>query len=338
MIRSKATVAAAATAAAIVGILTVAMAASEGESTLQPTVSADSLSAPAVPSSVPPRPSSNLSSSDLAALAEVQAATFTHSGGAIELHSRNERLSRLLGAQAERDFRRITRAIMGRAAYPHKIKIDATPCNEKGSGVPSGHRGGSGQYRLSVGADGVSRRTIRLIPYDSRGRFDKAVIDRVLPHELCHVVLTDWFGDRQCPLFLQEGLAMLTEHGPHDSYVLLAGAAAVDGAIDLATLTAATAYPAGREDLFYAQSYSLVAYLYRTLGDGRFRDFLGFMKSGSTLVDAVNRAADDDHKPCTQNDVESSWRRDAITQAMVLRALTDSVKELNPPPLSRPHR
>jgi hypothetical protein len=78
---------------------------------------------------------------------------------------------------------------------------------------------------------------------------------------------------------------------------------------------------AGEPTVFYAESFSFVEFLRQRLTERQFREFLGHVKSGCTVLDALQRAlyvAPDDLFPATLSGV---WEDHAIQQAQLVRAL-----------------
>ena len=169
--------------------------------------------------------------------------------------------------------------------------------------------------------DGLIGRRIDLTQLDDRGRFNAVILDRVLPHEMSHLVTREYFGDAPCPLFLNEGMAMLSESVVDNSRLLLAGAAlAGDKKIPLEDL-----FLRDRQDLrdvsvFYAESYSLTSYLHSRLSPAQFKSLLEAVKSGCTMDDALHRVLYMPQDNSLLVALSLAWQKDAIEQAQYLRA------------------
>ena len=151
---------------------------------------------------------------------------------------------------------------------------------------------------------------------------DVNMLDRILPHEICHLVLAERFGDAHCPLPLNEGLAMMAETTLHNDRIRLAAAAlASHRKIPLRRLLAATRVQADDAAVFYAESHSLVSFLHARLTARQFRDLLANLKDGCPFGDALQRALylppDEDFLPR----LADAWAAEAIRQGQFLKAL-----------------
>jgi len=148
------------------------------------------------------------------------------------------------------------------------------------------------------------------------------MLDRILPHEMCHLVLKELFGDSYCPLFLNEGLAMMAESQVENSRIRLAGRTVAGKALRrLETICIAQQYNVEEPIVFYAESYSFVEFLHGRLSGQQFRDLLANVQQGCPVADAVQRSlympADDSFTA----DLANAWEDHAIAQAQYLEAL-----------------
>jgi hypothetical protein len=87
-----------------------------------------------------------------------------------------------------------------------------------------------------------------------------------LPHELTHVVLADTFPEQLCPLWADEGLAVLADIASKRAGFRQDLAEALDRGetFAMAELLRLDNYPAAhRQQVFYGQSLSLVEFLLR---------------------------------------------------------------------------
>jgi tetratricopeptide (TPR) repeat protein len=95
------------------------------------------------------------------------------------------------------------------------------------------------------------------------------MLDRVLPHELTHVIHREYVReDTYLPLWLLEGLACANQFsGKEVDYALVRNAVASGRLIPLAQLTAYRDYPGGSQvNLFYAESLTLVEFILDRFG------------------------------------------------------------------------
>ncbi len=278
---------------------------------------------PAKSTAAPTVPSELLTSKQIEELSEVTDRTCIESSAHFVVESHNPKLSKLLAEQAEQALRRITKVVMRGAEYPHSVRVKVFPtvkeyrANAKNSPEWSG-----GSFELTVDETGFAQRAINLTQLDESGALNTDVFDRILPHELCHLVVTEWFGDAHSPLYLQEGMAMAAEYGDHSKRILLAGRDAGSGkALGLQELVATEKYDDGNVDLFYARAYSFVSYMHQRLTPKQFADTLANIKAGNPLRDALHKALYLPDSNAFMSQLEQSWQDDAIANAQYLTFL-----------------
>ena len=267
--------------------------------------------------------SRRLTDDDLARLAEVADQTFTESSEHFVVRARNAELARIVARQAEADLERICGTLLGGQAYPHTVDIHIwTDVAEYRRHATSAAEWSGGSYRLARGEDGFMIRRIDLTQLDAQRRFDPAVLDRVLPHEMCHLVIGELFGGAHCPLAINEGMAMMAEATTHNGRIRLAGAAVATGAAtDLSALLRLGRCDDVNPDVFYALSYSLMAFLHSRLTAGQFRETLGHLKDGLALDEALQRALYEPPNEEFLASLERSWRAEVLRQSQFLQAL-----------------
>jgi len=277
--------------------------------------------APARPH-VPVAPSKRLGAEVLAGLAEVHDRTWTESSEHFIVKTRNPQLARIVAAEAEVALDRICRVILAGQEYPHSVTIHVWTDHKDYRGhAEDAPEWSGGSFRFAV-TDGVTTRRIDLTQRDEHGRFAAIMLDRVLPHEMCHLVLQEYFGDAPCPLFLNEGLAMLAESEADTARIALAGRA-IPGKAELALqgLFVCRRYEIEQPAVFYAESFSFVEFLHGRTTPQQFRAFLEHVKSGCTTADALQRSL---YLPVSESFVPalaSAWEDHAIEQAQYLEAL-----------------
>ena len=235
----------------------------------------------------------------------------------------NSDLAKLTAEHAESALERICRIILSGQDYPHSVDIYIWPTiADYRARVNRRLEFSHGSFSLARDESGRTVRRIDLVQLDGNGKFDVALLDRVLPHELCHLVFAEFLGDAPCPLALNEGLAMLAQASVDNSRLRLVGAAMTVGkAIPLEDLLMIQRGRPERMDLFYAESFSLVEYLYRNMSQQQFHEMLVNIKEGCCLSEALQRAL---CMPDDENFLKSlslAWRNDAIKQWQFLKAL-----------------
>ena len=256
-------------------------------------------------------------------LGAVEDRLFTESSEHFAVRARNAELAKLVAAQAEVALARICGTILSGQAYPHSVDVHVwATVTEYRKHAKSAFEWAGGSFSLRHGDDGQVVRRIDLTQLNDDRQFDVNMLDRILPHEICHLVLAEYFGDAHCPLPLNEGLAMMAEATLHHERIRLAAAAlASDRKIPLQRLLAATRVEADHAAVFYAESHSLVGFLHAKLTARQFRDLLANLKGGCPFGDALQRALylppDEEFLPR----LAQAWTAEAIRQGQFLKAL-----------------
>ena len=277
----------------------------------------------AQPRPEPPKaPSKRLSATALADLAKVSDRTYAESSEHFVVRANNPRVAKLVAVEAEVALDRICRVILAGQDYPHSVTISVWPDTKtfhaNAADAPEWAGGG---FSYSS-ANGLVTRRIDLTQRDAKGGFATVMLDRVLPHEMCHLVLKELFGDTHCPLFLNEGLAMMAESEVENSRVRLAGRTVAGNALQrLETICIAQQYNVEEPIVFYAESYSFVEFLHGRLSGQQFRDLLANVQQGCPVADAVQRSL---YMPAADSfsaDLANAWEDHAIAQSQYLEAL-----------------
>ncbi len=267
--------------------------------------------------------SEQLSPRRRAKLSTVDNRRFTESSEHFVVRARNSDLARLIVKQAEIALGRICRIILSGQDYPHSVSIYVwSNVAEYRKHAVSAPEWSGGSFSLRQDDNGQIIRRIDLTQLGGDGLFDAAMLDRVLPHEMCHLVLAEFFGDAPCPLALNEGLAMLAEARVDNSRVLLTGAAlAGGGKIPLRKLLRMDRCDADNAAVFYAESFSLTAYLHKRMTPGQFGEMLAHIKTGCPLDEAVQRALYVPGNETFGKRLSAAWEAEALRQWQFLQAL-----------------
>lgn len=267
-------------------------------------------------------PTKRLSPADLAEFAKVDESVCLESSEHFVVRARNARLARFLADQAEAALQRICGVILAGQDFPHSVDIYvwADPA-EFAAHAASAPEWSGGCFSIDC-RGGVITRRIDLTQRTADGRFAAIMVDRVLPHEMCHLVVKELFGDAACPLFLDEGLAMLAESEIDNRRIELAGAALAGKAkIALGDLLVRRRRDAGDPAVFYAEAFSLTEFLHSRLTGPQFAAFLKHVRYGCGVAEALQRAlyvAPDDG---FLSALAAAWEDCAIAQGQFLRAL-----------------
>ncbi|MBL7133841.1 MAG: hypothetical protein ISS78_07070 [Phycisphaerae bacterium] len=279
------------------------------------------------PSTPPYAPSKRLSQADKRHLAKVDEEIHTQSSKHFVVRARNASLAVLLAREAESALSRICSLILPQD-YPHSADIYIwSDHDDYLANVAEAPEWSGGSFTITT-RDGVVTRRIDLTQLDKEGNFSTVMLDRVLPHEMCHLVVKEYFGDVTCPLFLNEGMAMLAESELENRRLIIAGSALASGRkIKLQKLLVTANREGSHEGIFYAEALSFTEFLHGSLGTRRFKAFLKNVKDGCTVSDALQRVL---YVPYDRDFVDSlsdAWEAHAIRQAQFLRALADQDKD-----------
>lgn len=241
------------------------------------------------------------------------------------IRTRNYQLSQVVAREAEAALRRIRFDLLDGRAFAHNVDVYVWPDRQEylDNAPALAPEWSDGSFSIT-NEDGLTTWRIDLTQLDEDGNFSTRMLDRVLPHELAHIVLKDFFGDAPCPLAVNEGVAMLAEARCDNGRLELAGTAiAGRSGIPLSKLLVLPDEEIdGRQDLFYAEALSFAEFLRGRMTRHEFRRFLDHVKSGSTVAAAVQQAmyipADEPLMP----DLTAAWEDYAVAQSQMLRALS----------------
>ncbi|MCD6304645.1 MAG: hypothetical protein J7M21_06755 [Planctomycetes bacterium] len=277
------------------------------------------------PVQVPTAPSKRLDGAALAELAQVDKREYTESTEHFVVYARNAQLAKIVAGEAEVALDRICRVILAGQEYPHSVTIRIWPDHRAyHTHAADAPDWSGGKFTFSVN-DGLVTRRIDLSQRDADGKFATIMIDRVLPHEMCHLVIQEYFGDATCPLFLNEGLAMMAEFEVDTTRLELAGNAIAGKArSSLLRMLVSRRYDLESPAVFYAEAFSFVEFLHERLSTAQFRQFLEYVKDGCTISDALQRAL---YMPSSETFLErlaSAWEDHAVEQSQFLEALASA--------------
>jgi len=201
--------------------------------------------------------------------------------------AKNRELAEEAGRMGEIHLKRICAAFLRGRLWPRVINIYIFRDKKEYTrerGLPDWSGGGYSFIRYS--ADNVVRR-VDLYQFDEKGRYRKELLTKILPHELTHVVMEEWFGERKMPLALNEGLAMYVEEGTHEDYeAQCARRVAMKQYFHLKDLFAFQKYPR-QVGVFYVQSASVTRYLISHLSEDQFERMMDALKRGEDMNTAL---------------------------------------------------
>lgn len=276
-------------------------------------------------------PSEALSDDQLDQLAVVDDKVHTETSEQLVVRARNAQLARLIVTEAQKALDRVCDEVLAGQTFRKSVDVYVwTDRKEYLANACDAPEWSGGSFSLEKKNGRVVSRRIDLTQRDERGEFDVTSIDRILPHELCHLVINELFADRDCPLMLNEGLAMLAEYGVDNSRVMLAGTAlSGKGKIPLADLMTIQWHEMDEPGVFYAESFSFAEFLFSRLSDQQYRQFLEHVRNGETIVTALQRCLAIPADPQFTRKLTVAWEDYAVAQTQYLRALNIQLSSMN---------
>ena len=162
----------------------------------------------------------------------------------------------------------------------------------------------TGQPQWSAGGTQMALKTISTYP-GAPGFFD-----RVLPHEMGHIIFREFVGlnNPAVPLWLDEGVAMYQERNKNIyNYGYLRQAMAQGTFMNIAQLSAynvSTSTDQMKVQLYYIESLSIVTYLIREFGRDRFVIFCQNLRDKLNLEHAIASSYD----LSNLKELDSAWQ------------------------------
>jgi tetratricopeptide (TPR) repeat protein len=268
-------------------------------------------------------PSEALTAEELEQLAVIDEKVHTETSEQFVVRARNSKLAKLVVHQAQQALKRVCQEVL--SGQPFHKSVDVYVWKDRKDYLANACDApdwSGGSFSLETKRGRVTSRRIDLTQRDADGRFNVTTIDRILPHELCHLVIDDLFAQRDCPLMLNEGLAMLAEYQLDNDRILLAGTVlAGTERISLEQLLATQWADLENPAAFYAEAFSFTEFVYSRLSRSQFRDFLEHVRKGETVHVALQRCLAVPAEKDFPKRLSQAWESYAIAQSQYLRAL-----------------
>lgn len=119
-------------------------------------------------------------------------------------------------------------------------------------------------------------------------------LDSILPHEISHLILHDFMGKSQAPVWFDEGIAQLEERGKIDEHrQVMAQLVSLDRTIPLESLENFNLKEVTDDrqvEIFYAESLYIVDFLIKTYGKAAFQKLCRQLRDGRTFEEALKSA------------------------------------------------
>ena len=143
-------------------------------------------------------------------------------------------------------------------------------------------------------------------------------IERQIPHEITHLRLYQYFGDRydNIPTWLDEGIASLAEAFPNSDYkFILSGGYENETLISFKSLCESFPPTASEINLAYAQSDSFVRFIYNEYGSNGLQNLLDAYKQGYSCEKGPSEVFG-----INLRQLERLWYQDTFGEAQPLMA------------------
>lgn len=131
----------------------------------------------------------------------------------------------------------------------------------------------------------------------------------LLPHEISHLILHDFFSWDKVPIWFDEGIAQLQEADKVEKAGRLMRLLVQRGAYipfyDFVRLDIRKERQAGRVEAFYAQSLSIIDFLITKYGNNAFRRLCRNLRDGENFEEALSKAYNNNIK--TLLELENHW-------------------------------
>jgi len=275
--------------------------------------------------------------SDFARFEKQDAAFLTLKTKHFIVMAKNRALAETAASEAERHLGRISSVFLAGREWPQTVTIKIHKNHQEyviEAGTPQWSGGG---YSAQDFGGGTIIRRIDLFALDAKGKYIQDLLTKTLPHELTHVVLHEYFGERTfrgLPLAVNEGLAMYVEEGTAVLYESHLAQAAKKGTYyKLNDLFSMRKYPVNVA-MFYSEAASATRYLIENMSAEQFQSFLGELKKGSEVNSALQTATGRAGDLLTA--METNWVAMLKAKADELAKKPPTPKPTPKPPVTKP--
>lgn len=141
---------------------------------------------------------------------------------------------------------------------------------------------------------------------------DEVFMESVLPHEMTHLIFRDFVGFKgDIPLWLNEGVAQWEEPAKRANSGRYAARLAASNQYipfnNLMVMDVKQIVASGNAVNFYRQAMSMVGFLIKTHGSGKFRTFCGEIRDGRSMDDSLRFAYPESLRNI--NEMEKAWKK-----------------------------
>lgn len=229
----------------------------------------------------------------------------------------NDKLAEYVAARAEHYLVTLLQTFLGGGLYPHKVPLTVYRDHAEyvAAGNPQWSGGGTMVGKAIDEKLGVKLvRKIDFFQLLQDGALNPELVKpRVIPHELTHLVLAEYFGDSQhtVPRWFQEGIAQWVEAGTREQADEEVSNRIVMGSkyyIPLVTLVELMDYPPDRSTIqaFYVESASFMGFVVDTFTREKIFALINEYKKGSRGADAFRNVLGIGEKDMMQR-MQKQW-------------------------------
>ncbi|MCH7701416.1 MAG: tetratricopeptide repeat protein [Planctomycetes bacterium] len=197
---------------------------------------------------------------------------FHYASKHFDTYATNEKLAEVVGKRCEVYLEFMSNVLFGGRAWGFRVPVLVYPTHDEYvsvGGAPASSAGVTFGNRLHGRTSKVMIYHLTEIKEEGeRGRGEtvmyKYAIDGILPHELTHVMINEFFGGQDTPQWLHEAVAerMAQMRKHYLEAARLARAVVAGEHFRLRDLFEQEGYPSSRITLFYHQSAAVVTYLF----------------------------------------------------------------------------
>jgi hypothetical protein len=214
------------------------------------------------------------------------------------IYACSERLAKNTAELCEKYLAFLLERLLAGRAWPHRVPVFLFQNKDdyvKVGGMPAGSGGVAFQDRFgrTAGIAGYQLTDEDIVEQAGYKNRVSNTLEDVLPHELTHMVINEFFGAQDIPRWMNEGCARQMEQSrkDHEEAAALARDAVAGEYFRFRDLAGMKIYPTGGQNMrFYEQSAPIITYILEQQGPEGMRAFLTELASGNDHDAAVAAA------------------------------------------------
>ena len=237
-----------------------------------------------------------------------------HETKSFSIYACNEKLAKETAELCEKYLAFLLERLLAGQAWAHRVPIllykDIGDYHKVG-GMPEGSAGVAFQDRFgrTAGVAGYQLSDEKQVEAKGYKNLVSNTLEDILPHELTHMVLNEFFGAQEIPRWVNEGCARQMEQNrkDHEEAAILARDAVAGEYFRFRDLFGKKQYPTGGQVMrFYEQSATIVTFILEQQGPEAMRAFLTELAQGNGHDAAVAAAFGIDREGAVEK-FEKTW-------------------------------